>query len=53
MNKAPSMTPVEKLQVIVNGDIIQHLFDYTVNETTLTIIKTLQTDDYIETIIKI
>jgi len=53
LNKAPSMTPVEKLQVLVNGDIIQHLFDFTVSGTTLTISKTLQTDDFIETIIKI
>jgi len=53
LNKTPSMTPVEKLQVIVNGDIIQHLFDFTVSGTTLTITKTLQTDDLIETIVKI
>ena len=53
LNKAPSMTPVEKLQVLVNGDIIQHLFDFTLSGTTLTISKTLQTDDFIETIIKI
>ena len=53
LNKTPSMTPVEKLQVIVNGDIIQHLFDFTVSGTTLSITKTLQTDDFIETIVKI
>ena len=53
LNKTPSMTPLEKLQVIVNGDIIQHFFDFTVSSTTLTITKTLKTGDFIETIIKV
>tara|TARA_B100001094_G_scaffold301596_1_gene328040 strand:+ start:6641 stop:7555 length:915 start_codon:yes stop_codon:yes gene_type:complete len=53
----PSMTPVEKLQVKVNGSIIQHLFDYTLGTTgsanQLTITKSLTNNDIIETSIKI
>lgn len=57
LNAQPSMTPVEKLQVKVNGSIIQHLYDFTLGSTgntnQLTITKTLTTNDIIETQIKI
>ena len=51
------MEPVEKLQVLVNGEIIQHLFDFTLGTTgsksILTISKSLTNNDKIDTIIKI
>ena len=51
------MTPVEKLQVKVNGSIIQHLYDFTLGSTgntnQLTITKSLTNNDIIETEIKI
>ena len=53
LEKPVSMDPVEKLQVKVNIDIIQHLFDYTVNGNTLTITKELKVGDIIFTSIKI
>ena len=57
LNKQPSMEPVEKLQVLVNGEIIQHLFDFTLGTTgsksILTISKSLTNNDKIDTIIKI
>lgn len=53
LTKAPSMEPVEKLQVKVNGSIIQHLFDYTLNENILTITKRIDVGSVIDTTIKI
>mgnify|MGYP001170972246 CR=1 FL=1 len=57
LNAQPSMTPIEKLQVKVNGSIIQHLYDFTLGSTgnanQLTITKSLTNNDIIETTIKI
>jgi hypothetical protein len=53
LERPVSMDPVEKLQVKVNIDIIQHLFDYTVNGNILTITKELKVGDIIFTTIKI
>ena len=53
LQKTPSMTPVEKLQVKVNGSIVQHFFDFTLQDNVLTMVKTLNTDDIIDTTIKI
>jgi hypothetical protein len=53
LSKPVSMDPVEKLQVKVNIDIIQHLFDYTVNGNILTITKELIAGDIISASIKI
>lgn len=36
LRKPPSLYPVEKLSVYVNGDILQHYYDYTINGTTVT-----------------
>lgn len=38
--KAPSLYPIEKLQVFVNNDIIQHLYDYTIDGTVVTLTNT-------------
>ena len=38
LQKEPSMYPVEKLEVYVNGTRIQHLFDFTVSGNTLTLL---------------
>lgn len=38
--KSPSMSPVEKLQVYVNDDLIQNIYDYTLDGTTVTLRKT-------------
>ena len=53
LQKTPSMTPVEKLQVKVNGSIVQHFFDFTLQDNVLTMVKTLNTGDIIDTTIKI
>ena len=54
LNKSASMDPVEKLQVKVNIDIIQHLFDYTITTgNILTITKELKVGDIISVTIKI
>lgn len=57
LHKQPSMAPAEKLQVLVNGNILQHLFDFTLgsrgSSNQLTISKPLVTSDKIDTIIKI
>tara|TARA_B110000503_G_C7105475_1_gene395723 strand:+ start:425 stop:1354 length:930 start_codon:yes stop_codon:yes gene_type:complete len=53
LSKSVSMNPVEKLQVKVNTNIIQHLFDYTVLGSVLTITKELTAGDLIYTTIKI
>lgn len=51
--KTPAMEPVEKLLVKINGEIVQHLFDYTLDGPKLTITKTLVANDIISTQIKI
>jgi len=48
-----SMTPVEKLQVTLNGSILDHLFDFTVSGLTITISKTMTANDIIQTIVRI
>jgi len=53
LNKVPSMEPVEKLSVRVNGNIIQHFYDFTVSGRNLIISKTLNNNDIVETEIKI
>lgn len=54
IGSAISMAPVEKLQVKVNGDIIQHLFDYTITQgSSFTITKELTTNDIIFATLKI
>jgi hypothetical protein len=54
MGSAISMTPVEKLQVKVNGDIIQHLFDFNITEgSSFTITKEMTTNDIIFATLKI
>lgn len=54
MGSAISMTPVEKLQVKINGDIIQHLFDYKITQGSLfTITKELTANDIIFATLKI
>ena len=47
------MEPVEKLLVKINGEIVQHLFDYTIDGAKLKITKTLVANDIITTQIKI
>lgn len=51
--KSVSMTPIEKLTVTINDNIQQHLFDFTVDGTTLTITESMNTGDMIKTTIKI
>jgi len=51
--KSPAITPVEKLSVLINGDIVQHLFDFTIDGVTLKITKSLIANDIISTQIKI
>lgn len=51
--KTPSMDPIEKLEVKVNTDIIQHLFDYKIDGNILTITKDIDPDSVIYTKIKI
>ncbi len=53
LTKSVSVYPVEKIKVLVNGDIIQLYFDYTVSGETLTIIKDLTNGDIIDVTIKI
>ena len=53
LQKSPSLYPVEKIQVQVNGTKIPLYFDYTVDGRTLTITKKLEIDDVIRTTIKI
>lgn len=45
ISKTPSLYPIEKLQVFVNNDLIQHLYDYRVNGTAVTLVNT---DNYPE-----
>lgn len=51
--KEPSMTPVEKLEVYINGDLVQNEYDYTLSGTQLIITKPLTQKDIINTIIRI
>ena len=53
LQKSPSLYPVEKIQVQVNGTKIPLYFDYTVDGRTFTITKKLEIDDVIRTTIKI
>jgi hypothetical protein len=54
LSKPASMDPVEKLQVKVNIDVIQHLFDYTITTgNILTISKELTAGDIISVTIRI
>ena len=53
LEKSPSMSPIEKLSVTINGDIQQHLYDFTITDDQLTISKTMNTGDIIRTTIKI
>lgn len=53
LEKFASITPVQKLEVIVNDAILQHEYDWTVSNFTLTISKSLNTGDIIQTTIKI
>ena len=51
--ETPSMEPVEKLEIEVNGTAIQHYFDFTLTNNIVTITKTLNQGDIIKFIIKI
>tara|TARA_B110000046_G_scaffold985_1_gene1077 strand:- start:14743 stop:15648 length:906 start_codon:yes stop_codon:yes gene_type:complete len=53
LEKSPSMSPAEKLEVTINGLVQQHLFDFTVIGNQLSILKTMNTGDIIATTIKI
>jgi len=53
LERSPSMTPQEKLEVLINGAIQQHLFDFKVVGDQLTISKPMTTGDIISTTIKI
>ena len=53
LERSPSMAPQEKLEVLINGAIQQHLFDFTVTGDQLTISKPMTTSDIISTTIKI
>jgi len=50
---SPSMEPVEKLRVEVNGEAIQHYFDFTLLNNVITITKSLKTDDIVRFTTKI
>lgn len=51
--KAPSMTPVEKLEVYINGDLAQNEYDYTVDGTSVIVTKPMEAQDIINTLIRI
>ena len=51
--KAPSMTPVEKLEVYINGDLVQNEYDYTVDGTSVIVTKPMEAQDIINTLIRI
>lgn len=53
ITESPSMEPVEKLLVEVNGEAIQHFFDFTIANNTITITKTLKAGDIIRFTTKI
>ena len=53
LERSVSMSPIEKLKVTINDNIQQHLFDFTVDGTTLTISESMNTGDIVKTTIKI
>jgi hypothetical protein len=53
INSSPSMDPVEKLKVEVNGEAIQHFFDFTLLNNVITITKSLNSGDIIRFTTKI
>jgi hypothetical protein len=53
LSQTPSMEPVEKLKVEINGTQIQHYFDFTVVNNVVTITKSLSQGDIIRFTIKI
>ncbi len=50
---SPSMDPVEKLTVEVNGNVIQHYFDFTLLNNVITITKSLNAGDIVRFTTKI
>ncbi len=50
---SPSMEPVEKLTVEVNGNVIQHYFDFTLLNNVITITKSLNAGDIVRFTTKI
>lgn len=50
---SPSMEPMEKLRVEVNGEAIQHYFDFTLLNNVITITKSLKTGDIVRFTTKI
>lgn len=53
LSQVPSMTPVEKLEVSINGDLVQNEFDYTLNGPLLIVTRELNQDDIIISTIRI
>jgi len=53
ISTTPSMEPVEKLKVEINGEVIQHFFDFTLLNNVITITKTLNTGDIVRFTTKI
>ena len=53
LEKIASVTPIQKLEVVVNDAVLQYEYDRTVSNFTLTISKSLNTVDIIQTTIKI
>jgi hypothetical protein len=53
LERAPAMTPQEKIKVFINDAVQQHFYDFTVDGFTLTISKAMNTGDIVRTIIKI
>ena len=53
LEKIASVTPIQKLEVVVNDAVLQYEYDWTVSNFTLTISKSLNTGDIIQTTIKI
>ena len=53
LEKNASITPIQKLEVVVNDKVLQYEYDWTISNFTLTISKSLNTGDIIQTTIKI
>jgi hypothetical protein len=53
MDTSFSMDPIEKLEVRLNGEVLDHLFDFTVSDLVVTITKSMTNGDIIRTQIKI
>lgn len=53
LEKSPSMEPQEKLEVLINGKIQQHFYDFTVSGDQLTILFPMTVGDIIATTIRI